>query len=107
MAERVDPECEAFLLVATSLDASFVNEDAACVAMATGRPAINGRYGNFPKSYEIRHHDIFDRDDHEARSRLEAALEEWLDVWDIDRSEVQWIEYEGLTRAATRPHRGR
>ena len=87
--------------------AAWVNEDAAWATMATGRPAINGRYGNFPESYEIRHYDRFDKDDDETRRRLETALEEWPDHWGIGRSEVQWIEYEALSRAGTRPHRMR
>jgi hypothetical protein len=107
IAERVDPDCEAFLLVGTGRDASFVSDDAAWVAMATGKPAINGRYGNFPKGHEIRHHEVFDKDDHVARNRLEAALGKWLDVWGIDRGEVQWIEYEGLTDERTQPYRRR
>ena len=107
IAERVVPEYRAFLLVGTGTDAAWVNEDAAWVAMATGRPAINGRYGNFPESYEIRHYDRFDKDDDETRRKLETALEEWLDHWGIARSEVQWIEYEALSRAGTRPHRMR
>ena len=107
IAARVDPEHEAFLLVGTGLDAAWVNDDAAWVALATGLPAINGRYGNFPNSYDIRHHDVFDEDDDDSRRKLETALEEWLNLWDIDRREVQWIEYEALTRAATRPHRMR
>jgi hypothetical protein len=73
--------------------------------MATGRPAINGRYGNFPESYEIRRYDSFDRADGETRRKLEAALGNWLDRWGISRSEVQWIEYEALSKARVRPHR--
>jgi hypothetical protein len=105
IAEQVDPESRAFFLVGTGPGAAWVAEDAAWVAMATGRPAINGRYGNFPESYEIRRYDSFDRADGETRRKLEAALGNWLDRWGISRSEVQWIEYEALSKARVRPHR--
>ena len=105
LAERVDPNYEAFLLVGTGLNALSVDIDAAWVALATGTPTINGRYGNAPSSYEIREHDRFEKNDAKGRRKLEMALQEWLDLWDIDRSEVQWIEYEALTTEAKRPHR--
>ncbi len=98
LAERVDPAADAFLLVGTGREAAWVDDDAAWVALATGKPAINGRYGNFPKNYEIRHHDGYETGSEEGRRALEAALQAWVDDWGMERSGVQWIEYEALTR---------
>lgn len=106
LSERVDPKYKAFYLAGTGgPDAAWVEEDAAWVSLATGIPTINGRYGNFPNGFAIRHYDRIEKDDDEARRKWKAALKEWLDMWDIKRSEVQWIEYEALTRAIARRHR--
>jgi len=106
VAERVDPGSEAFLLLPTNRDARWVADDAAAVALATGTPAVNGRYGNFPDSYGIRRL-IHPSEEDPDRRKLKKALAEWLDKWGVDPDGVQLIEYEGLTKEATKPYRSR
>lgn len=105
IAERVDPEYEAFYLVGRHAN-RWVDEDAAWVAMTTGVPTVNGRYGNLPKGYTLGRRERVGGID-ETREKLDEALTKWLDLWSLDRNAIQWIEYDSLTRAAVDPHRAR
>lgn len=102
IAERIDTGYKAFILVSPGRECHWVSDDAAWVALATGVPTINGRYGNFPADYEIRHHDCYSKGDDPGRRELESALEDWLKPWGIERSEIQWIEYQSLSRESTK-----
>ncbi|MEM8933064.1 MAG: hypothetical protein AAGE94_17895 [Acidobacteriota bacterium] len=50
IAATIDPSCEAFYL-GWQAPVRFFDEDAMWVAMATGVPTINGRYGNTPRRW--------------------------------------------------------
>ena len=102
IAERVDPKYDAFMLVGTRPDSSWVSDDAAWVALETGIPTINGRYGHRPKEWKIYRHNPLKKDDQKSRQSLEKDLQAWLGVWGLERDNIQWIEYETMTRKTAR-----
>ena len=103
VAERVSPQCEAFLLVGTSPPGyRHVNNDAAWVEIATGIPTINGRYGNQPPNYRLRR---FQMDREANKERLRLALDEWIDFYALDAAKICWVEYDGDPNSRSR--RGR
>ena len=111
IAAKVDPSFKAFFLAPGNEEFRWVAEDAAWVAMSTGVPTVNGRYGNLPVGYELRFHmgsarkSVRNLSSEDAKSEMEKALRNWLNRNEIRREDVQWIEYEALNDKAVRPFR--
>ena len=97
IAKRVDPRYQVFFLVGTNPEGRWVAEDAAWTGLLSGVPTINGRYGDFPRGYEMRTPLLKSSDDEQGRDQLDHALRRWLRANKIERQQVQWIEYEPLT----------
>jgi len=105
LARKVEPQYEAFFLAGTGLEGRSVSIDGLWVALLTGKPSITGRYGSVPRGYQINQFKKFDSDDDKGRRKLEMALNRWLNIWDISRENIQWIEYEALTKDRLRKNR--
>lgn len=99
LAARVDTGQDAFLLVGIGSQGRWIPDDAAWVALATGVPAVNGRYGNRPEGYELDRDLQIEPADAGARARVESALRAWLSSNGVEREQVQWLEYRPLTQA--------
>ena len=98
VAERVDPEADGFLLVATG-QGRWVADDAAWVALEAGRPAVNGRYGNVPLGYSLAADLSVASGDEAARERTMSDLRRWLVANGVGPERVQWIDYGALRRS--------
>ncbi len=92
LASCVDDGCAVFATVYTGpAGYPLEDDDAAWVQLATGKPTVNGRYGNIPKNWKLyRHQSDSPRPD---RVRLEQAARRWLVSFGADPSELCWIEY--------------
>jgi hypothetical protein len=90
VAARVDPSCQAFLLVTRGgRSYSFVHDDAAWVSLATDVPTVNGRYGHFPPNWQLRDVHIDDEDD---EPRIRAALGRWAEGHSLAPEAVCLVE---------------
>ena len=105
IAKQVDPGYQAFFLVGTHPEGAWVAEDAAWSSLLSGVPTINGRYGNFPKGYELRNPLLKSPEDDQGRDQLDQALRRWLRANGMERQQVQWIEYEPLRRTTPKQSR--
>ena len=92
LAERVEEHCTAFLLVYRGPPGHALEDDyAAWVQLATQKPTVNGRYGNYPKHWKLF---PFQSDgEMPDRRRLRLALDAWLARYDVDPGSVCWVEY--------------
>lgn len=92
LASRVDEGCAMFAVAYTGpVGYQLEDDDAAWVQLATGKPTVNGRYGNSPKNWQLyRHQSDAPRPD---RARLEQAAGRWLDSFGIDPDELCWVDY--------------
>ena len=108
IAKLVDPKYDAFVLVPAELPVYKYADDAAWVTLSTGIPTVNGRYGNFPKEYNLRNYDreksVTPENFH---SVIDADLQHWLDRRNVRRDRIQWIEYKSLTSEIAKQHRMR
>jgi hypothetical protein len=94
LARRVDPSCEAFFLACTRAPCRrYADDDAAWVELATGIPTINGRYGNWPRGWELRQD--WEDGGSARRARLRQGLDRWIAARGLDADRVCWLEYGG------------
>ena len=95
IASGVDTDCRAFFL--STVDPRtrrLLQEDAMWVALETGVPAINGRYGSDPPGWRLRSDGQFDGDPTDRR-QVEAALAAWLHHNCLEAAEICWLESGG------------
>ena len=105
VAELIDPSADAFFLVSTEPESAWVAQDAAWASLASGKPTINGRYGNRPLHYRISNPVVggVDRRGRPiSRESLESSLRGWLGEHGLRPERIQWIEYRALTREQVR-----
>jgi hypothetical protein len=90
IAETVDAQSEAFLLISNDPN-NRVPEIAGWTTLATQKPTINGRYGNFPPAYPR----ILRRAQRYPgtieRSEVDRALEQWCRLHNLDPLRIQVI----------------
>ncbi len=102
VVDLVDPDCEAFFLVGVDPDGAWMAEDASWAGLATGKPTINGRYGNRPAQYRIPLYPTLGYPNSDGlpitREYLEEQLVAWLEENDLRRDRIQWIEYQPMTK---------
>ena len=92
LAAQVDRDCPAFALAYVGPTGyRYEDDDAAWVGLATGKPTVNGRYGNNPKNWKLFRHQS-DGDVPSLR-RLQRATGEWLAPYGIAPDTVCWITY--------------
>lgn len=101
IAEMVDTDCDAFLLV-SNRDMGYIPEFASWTTLATGKPTVNGRYGNFPPGYPtpLRRAQKFPGSIDGAL--IQTSLEEWCKSHGLLRERIQLLEierYQGKLRA--------
>lgn len=95
IAERVDPDCEAFFLVCTEITPhTLTNDEAIWAALRSGRPTVNGHSGNNPPGWRMNR--FLRLDTPEARAALRRRLDLWCKRHGLDAERVQWIEVRGI-----------
>ncbi|MGE4606599.1 MAG: hypothetical protein AAEJ52_07660, partial [Myxococcota bacterium] len=92
LAARVAPNCAVFATIYTGpAGYQLEDDDAAWVQLATGKPTVNGRYGNSPKNWKLyRHQSDALRPD---PLRLERAAQDWLASFGTEPNDLCWVEY--------------
>lgn len=92
LTSRVDPSCQAFLLVSPGAQRTYYSHlDAAWVTLAIGVPTVNGRYGHRPPKWGLRDVHIGSPEDEQ---RIRSALDSWVDVHGLNRERVCVIKEE-------------
>lgn len=101
--DLVDPDSEAFFLVGLDREGAWIAEDASWASLATGKPTVNGRYGNSPAYYYLPSLPALGSPGPVGRSisreYLQAALGTWVEANALSPNRVQWIEYQPMTKA--------
>jgi hypothetical protein len=67
-------------------------ELASWTTLATGKPTINGRYGNFPPNYPIPMRRAQKFPGRYTREKVENALKNWCDSRGIPDQQIQIID---------------
>jgi hypothetical protein len=89
LAETVPPDAEAFLLVLTVKGRRYSpHNDAAWVALASGVPTINGRYGNNPRGWPLAE---VDGTSPKLRAEIRRNLQLWIARHELDGDRVAWV----------------
>jgi hypothetical protein len=89
LAGSVPPDAEAFLLVLTVKGRRYnPHNDAAWVALASGIPTVNGRYGNHPRGWPLRE---VDGTSPQLRARIRQDLRMWIELHDLDGDRIAWV----------------
>jgi hypothetical protein len=94
IAALVPTKAETFLLVSKRQN-PILHGDAAWVALATGVPTINGRYGNSPQWWQLRKVRVGNRKQHRE---VVENLELWISKRGLDAERVAWVEVPTDTR---------
>jgi hypothetical protein len=89
LAEKVPDDAEAFLLVLTVKGRRYnPHNDAAWVALASGVPTINGRYGNNPRGWPL---EELDGTSPALRAEIRRNLQLWIARHELDVERVAWV----------------
>jgi hypothetical protein len=91
VSAKVDPKYEAFFLFSNQ-ELGAIPELASWTTLATGKPTINGRYGNFPRRYPR----LLRRSDKcpgsVDRAQVIASLEDWCNLHGLKYQQIQLVE---------------
>jgi hypothetical protein len=92
LAAQIDDDCAVFAAVYTGPPGYLLeDDDAAWIQLATGKPTINGRYGNSPKNWKLYRHQSDAHRPDPVRLRREA--ENWLLSFGANPDELCWVTY--------------
>lgn len=92
LAEKLDSNCEAFLLVQRGRESDrHVHDTAAWITLETGIPTLNGRYGNRPPEWGLS--DVLIRNEVD-RNNVQQAMRQWVRLKDLPEARVCRIETE-------------
>jgi hypothetical protein len=93
LAERIDPDCRAFLFTPVlgrrSVPFWKTHLDAMWAQMETDIPTVNGYSGGHPLKWFFNQPHIETSADEQ---RLAAALAAWIDAWRLDPQAICWIK---------------
>ncbi len=100
---QIPPGCPAFFLVSRGGYSDVdVHDDAMWIALRTGIPTVNGRYGNEPPQWDLMDSHIKTPDE---RAGIEQRFDTWLQVNHLTRADVCWVEIDrSEEQAAWREH---
>ncbi len=103
IASHIPPDAATFLLVndGPTWD-KYLHDDAAWVALATGIPTVNGRYGHLPPAYPFQTPRI---EEPEERAALRRTLDDWLSDGGVEPVTAAMIEVTPRTQKRRRPRR--